>query len=77
MSDLIGDIMIKKEIDLGKGYLLKTQWTIIPACPKLHAALFSKMEEENKDADANGLHRDSSYVPSDATDETKESEGMI
>jgi hypothetical protein len=53
MADLIGDINQTVSIKLGRGILLKTQWSILPACPKLHARLFQLMEvnetQENKE----------------------------
>ena len=58
MSALIGDIMITIIIDMGQGYMLHTKWNVLPACPKLHAALFAVMSaEENREADANGPQR--------------------
>ena len=42
MSSFIGHYNAICEIDLGKGIILKTQWNIIPACPKLHEALITK-----------------------------------
>lgn len=53
MSDLIGDINKKADIDLGKGFILKTQWNILPACPKLHAALFKNMQDEDESSNVN------------------------
>ena len=75
MAEMIGSILAKKEVDMGKGYILKTQWNILPACPKLHAQLFKGLEAENQLAEAEGLiRRESSQLDLDST---KDSEGFI
>jgi hypothetical protein len=48
MAEMIGSIQTTKEIDLGSGYLLRTQWNILPGCPKLHAQLFKGLEAEKQ-----------------------------
>ena len=79
MAEMIGEIQALKEIDLGKGYILRTQWNILPACPKLHAQLFKGLEAEKQLEEAEqsgGLIR---QLSTDFSEDysAKESEAMI
>jgi hypothetical protein len=65
MSSLVGDINLTKDIDLGNGYTIKTLWNILPACPKLHAALFKNLAEEEAAEDGNDLKKAESEVDND------------
>ena len=79
MAEMIGDIQALKEIDLGSGYILRTQWNILPACPKLHAQLFKGLEAEKQLEEAEqsgGIIRQPSIDFSEDYS-AKESEAMI
>ena len=79
MAEMIGSIEAQKEVNLGNGYILQTQWNILPACPKLHAQLFKGLEAEKQleEAEQNGgiIRQLSTDFSEDYS--TKESEAMI
>ena len=43
MAEMIGSIEAQKEVNLGNGYILQTQWNILPACPNEEAGDLSIM----------------------------------
>ena len=72
MSSFIGHYNAVCEIDLGKGILLKTQWNIIPACPKLHKAMISiekKRMETKKIVEEEGKQEEKWEVPGSQEEE--------